>query len=238
MTIGEKIYPIEIYTTNAGKEKRGVWMDSRAEASKYSARAFTTSANKGKWFVDEYWFPKDSSIKKVANAEGDGAVFSARDSAPEKEMTIGVFQTLVKAALRKIPNAPTIEVFATPAEAGLSAPSDVVVSGAVTADGRIYVFQSGVSSVIDVQRVIFHELFHKGLQNSMLGEAYESAMLEFAAGDGPGSMNGLEKSTTMLCHSYPRSTEMIHTGLNHYPPKTGTHTPPPPYLKSKPSTAG
>ena len=63
-TVGGTKYEIEIYTTNAGKEKRGVWMASKSEAMKYSARAFTHSSNKGKWFVDEYWFPKDSVISK------------------------------------------------------------------------------------------------------------------------------------------------------------------------------
>ena len=64
VSINGKKYEIQIYTTNAGKEKRGIWMDSKAEASKYSARTFTHSSNKGKWFVDEYWFPKDSEIIK------------------------------------------------------------------------------------------------------------------------------------------------------------------------------
>ncbi|MBK7002112.1 MAG: methyltransferase [Rhodoferax sp.] len=64
VSINGKKYEIQIYITNAGKEKRGIWMDSKAEASKYSARTFTHSSNKGKWFVDEYWFPKDSEIIK------------------------------------------------------------------------------------------------------------------------------------------------------------------------------
>lgn len=64
VSINGKKYEIQIYTTNAGKAKRGIWMDSKAEASKYSARTFTHSSNKGKWFVDEYWLPKDAEIIK------------------------------------------------------------------------------------------------------------------------------------------------------------------------------
>lgn len=61
VTLGGKEYTVATYTTQAGKTKRGVWMDSKEDATKFSPRAFTTATNRGKWFVDEYWFNKGPS---------------------------------------------------------------------------------------------------------------------------------------------------------------------------------
>jgi transposase len=58
VTLGEKDYPIEVYTTNAGKKIRGAWVDSRDEALKHGASTF---AKGGKWFVRERDFPKNDT---------------------------------------------------------------------------------------------------------------------------------------------------------------------------------
>jgi hypothetical protein len=90
VTIGGTKYEIEIYTTNAGKEKRGVWMASKADAMKYSARAFTHSSNKGKWFVDEYWFPKDAQIIKP---DGDIKLSRMAEGITRREAIIAALAT-------------------------------------------------------------------------------------------------------------------------------------------------
>lgn len=101
VTIGGKEYTIEVYTTNAGKEKRGVWMDSREEAQKYSQRTFTTSTKRGKWFVDEYWFPKTPPV-----ASEPGARYSVKE--PEAPYETDLFGQPVPAPTgRSAPARPT-----------------------------------------------------------------------------------------------------------------------------------
>jgi ADP-Ribosyltransferase in polyvalent proteins/Type III restriction enzyme, res subunit/Methyltransferase small domain len=56
--LGEKEYPVETYTTNAGKDIRGAWVDSRDEALKYGK---TTFPKNRKWFVRERDFPEDDT---------------------------------------------------------------------------------------------------------------------------------------------------------------------------------
>ena len=77
LSIGDKDYPVEIYTTNAGKELRGVWMGSKAEALKYGPSTFE-KRGKG-FFVRERDFPQGSTVAKPDANEG--AVFSTRASA-------------------------------------------------------------------------------------------------------------------------------------------------------------
>ena len=61
-TIGGNQYTVSKYVTNDGKEKHGVWMNTKEEASKYNVRAFKggngNATTKPGFFVDEYWFPK------------------------------------------------------------------------------------------------------------------------------------------------------------------------------------
>ena len=71
----------------------------------------------------------------------------------------------MKSALCGMKSAPVVRVVANPEAIGLTAPVDTVPSGVTLANGDIYVFQSGIGSVLDIDMVVFHELFHKGLQN-------------------------------------------------------------------------
>ncbi len=61
-TVNGNEYAIEIYTTNDGKDKRGIWMEEK-EAKEINPRAFKSSKMRGtpaegKFFVDEYWLNK------------------------------------------------------------------------------------------------------------------------------------------------------------------------------------
>lgn len=110
----------------------------------------------------------------------DGAMFSTRTSPPEKQLPLNQIERLVQSALRGVKNAPTVRVVASPESIGLTAPVDTVPSGVTLANGDIYVFQSGVGSVLEVDLVVFHEVFHKGLQNAMPRADYVAAMQDIA----------------------------------------------------------
>ncbi len=71
-------YAIEIYTTNDGKDKRGIWMEERA-AKAINPRAFKSSKMlgtpaEGKFFVDEYWLNKRKPASgNIVSANANGA---------------------------------------------------------------------------------------------------------------------------------------------------------------------
>ena len=113
----------------------------------------------------------------------DGAMFSARDSAPEKQLPLDQIERLVKSALRGVKNAPTVRVVASPEAIGLTAPVDTVPSGVTMTNGDIYVFQSGIGSALEVDMVVFHEVFHKGIQNVLPTADYVGAMQDIAKHD-------------------------------------------------------
>ena len=113
----------------------------------------------------------------------NGAVFSAGNSAPETQLPLAQIERLVKSALRGVRNPPVIRIVANPEAIGLRAPVDTVPSGVVLANGDIYVFQSGIGTALDVDMVVFHELFHKGLQNVMPAADYVAAMQGIAKAD-------------------------------------------------------
>ena len=69
-------------------------------------------------------------------------------------------------------------------------------SGVTLANGDVYVFQSGVGSALDVDMVIFHELFHKGLQNVMPRSDYVAAMQDIAKIDAKVRQYASEWSST------------------------------------------
>ena len=87
----------------------------------------------------------------------------------------------MKSALRGMTGAPVIRVVASPESIGLRPPVDTVPSGVTLTIGDIYVFQSGVGSVLDVDLVVFHEVFHKGLQNVMSPADYVATMQSIAS---------------------------------------------------------
>lgn len=126
---------------------------------------------------------KNKPLVELSNPSQDGAVFSARDSAPAAKLPLARIEQIVKEATAKIAGLVPVRVVASPESIGLTVAPDVVASGVTMPNGDVYVFQSGVGSVLDVQRVVFHEVFHRGLQNSMSPADYVSTMLDIAAKD-------------------------------------------------------
>jgi hypothetical protein len=126
---------------------------------------------------------KNKPLVELSNPSQDGAVFSARDSAPAAKLPLARIEQIVKEATAKIAGLVPVRVVASPESIGLTVAPDVVASGVTMPNGDVYVFQSGVGSVLDVQRVVFHEVFHRGLQNSMAPADYVSTMLDIAAKD-------------------------------------------------------
>lgn len=180
ITIGGKDHEVQIYTTNSGKEMRGVWMDAEAEARKFSGkRSFTKYSGplKGKWFVYESNFPKDAAIQDLPASSN---TFSTRESAPTTPLTVQATQALVTQALSRTKGAVNVRVVASPDAIGVAAPAGTVASGMVDADGNITIFANGVGSAADVERVVFHELFHRGLQNTLAKSDYAATLLGMA----------------------------------------------------------
>jgi hypothetical protein len=123
------------------------------------------------------------AVQTREDGAGNVALFSSGSPPPERQLSKERIQAVVDAALASIHSAPRVEVFSDPAAAGLNVPPEVVVSGATLPDGRIQVFQSGIGSELDVQRVLFHELFHKGVRNVLSPADYVKSMLDLAARD-------------------------------------------------------
>lgn len=65
-----------------------------------------------------------------------------------------------------------------PSVFGMVVPAGVVPSGGVL-DGKLYVFADNLADELDAFRVVFHELFHLGLSQSVLPEQYIQTMLRF-----------------------------------------------------------
>ena len=63
----------------------------------------------------------------------------------------------VAAILKRIQNAPHVEVYRTPAEAGISI-SDPMPKGGTLPDRRIVIFSDANTGTLDVMRTVFHEL--------------------------------------------------------------------------------
>ncbi len=123
-------------------------------------------------------------------------MFSARDSAPEKQFPLNHIERPVQSALRGMKNAPTVRVVARPQAIGLRSPVDIVPSGVTLAIGDICVFQSGVGSALDVEMVVFHELLHKGIQNSIPRSDYLAVMQGLARADSKVQQNASDWSAT------------------------------------------
>lgn len=105
-------------------------------------------------------------------------------SAPGK-MSLDAIQQAAKTAVKGVPNAPVIEVFANPAAAGIAVAPGVSPMGGTLPDGRILLFADQIGSVLDVHQTVFHELFHRGAKVRFTRNTdYIAAMLDLAANDG------------------------------------------------------
>lgn len=67
----------------------------------------------------------------------------------------------VAAILKRIQNAPHVEVYRTPAEAGISI-SDPMPKGGTLPDGRIVIFSDANTGALDVMRTVSHEMLQCG----------------------------------------------------------------------------
>ena len=180
VVIGGTKYEIEIYTTNAGKEKHGVWMASKAEASKYSARAFTSNAekdkaNKGKWFVDEYWFPKDAEVIKP-----DAMPAFSRGTRPGA--SVGEVTQVVEDLLAQFAHKPPVRILDSAVGVLPGASYDDLISGAVHR-GRVHIFIDQIPNRAAAVRTLFHELLHYGLRRFLTKDQYKAQMLALYSKD-------------------------------------------------------
>jgi Large polyvalent protein associated domain 38/Large polyvalent protein-associated domain 5/Large polyvalent protein-associated domain 1 len=120
-------------------------------------------------------------------ADGDGVRLygPARAGASKPgNMSLDAVRKAAKTAIKGVPDAPGIEVFADPAAAGITVAPGVRPMGGTLPDGRILLFADNIGSVIDVHQTVFHELFHRGAKVRFTRNAdYIAAMLDLAAGD-------------------------------------------------------
>lgn len=65
-----------------------------------------------------------------------------------------------------------------PAAAGIADPGAVMPTGG-TRSGKVYVFADNISDTAEVFKVVFHELFHLGLSQSVKPSDYITTMLQF-----------------------------------------------------------
>ncbi len=70
------------------------------------------------------------------------------------------------------------QIAQSPGVVGLVAPPGTVATGGVYR-GELYLFLEGVRDEVEGFRVVFHELFHLGLSQSIQPEEYRQAMLQF-----------------------------------------------------------
>lgn len=122
-----------------------------------------------------WWYP-------VAQKYMQPAVF--RQASPAAESATGVTLDTVNQIAEKVlaglgmAGQVNVEAFSTPADAGIVVPPSVVPSGGVNR-GRLYVFAKNLADELDAFKVVFHELFHLGLSQSVMPEAYTQTMLRF-----------------------------------------------------------
>lgn len=72
----------------------------------------------------------------------------------------------------------TPQIAQSPGVVGLVPPPGTVTTGGVNR-GELYLFLEGIRDEVEGFRVVFHELFHLGLSQSLKPEAYRQVMLQF-----------------------------------------------------------
>lgn len=100
------------------------------------------------------------------------------------KLSLDAVKKSVQSALKRIPNAPTIEVHTNPGAIGLVTPNSIVPKGVTLDNGSIVIFSDNAESVLDVFQTVFHELFHRGSKVRFTSNAdYIKSMLDIAASD-------------------------------------------------------
>ncbi len=120
-------------------------------------------------------------------ADGDGIQLYAPNGGSASalgKMSLDAVRKAAQTAVKGVPNAPDIEVFADPAAAGITVAPGIRPMGGTLPDGRIVLFADHIGSVIGVHQTVFHELFHRGAKVRFRSNPdYIAAMLDLAAGD-------------------------------------------------------
>lgn len=171
VAIDKTEYPIEIYTTNDGKDKRGVWMDE-APAKKLNPRAFKTAKNngtpnQGKFFVDEYWLAKAGIKAAAQNASNDPSLLSLGSKSTSLGwVSLGVVDGVISRVVSAkkswnldIVSVPSFDALPDEVKQGISKYNNSEndhVKG-VTHNGKVYVIADANESESDVEMTILHE---------------------------------------------------------------------------------
>lgn len=146
--------------------------------------------------------PEPTAATELANTLNNWGRFRSAEEGSSK-MSADAVSKAVEGAVRSVPNAPKVEVFANAQAAGLNPPAGVVPKGVTLPDGRILVFSDHATSVADVEETVFHEMFHRGTNakstshkqyvETMLGVAAKDDFVQKLANDWKASADGQDK---------------------------------------------
>ena len=164
VTVNGSEYAIEIYTTNDGKEKRGIWMEEK-EAKEINPRAFKSSKMRGtpaegKFFVDEYWLNKRNGNSLMSR--GNGTQTSAM---PQQEAESRI-KSILGDKLGKVLIDSGIVTFTNKGNE---------YQGATYKDGSI-VLNLDALSAENFDGVFFHEGFHSTIRELVGEQTYTQMM--------------------------------------------------------------
>jgi hypothetical protein len=101
--------------------------------------------------------------------------------APTPGITAQQLQRIVDKVLKGLGMRGTVTptIMKNPTAAGLVAPESMPSGG--VSDGRLYLFLEGIRDEVEGFRVVFHELFHLGLSQSVTLQEYRQTMLHLLA---------------------------------------------------------
>ncbi len=118
---------------------------------------------------------------KKDGEQGTDAVFSQASAAvaPGKGVTLEAAQQTVDKVLDGLGMRGVVipQVVRNPAAAGISDPGSVMPTGG-TSNGQVYLFTDNIHDTAEAFKVIFHELFHLGLSQSVKTREYTQVMLQ------------------------------------------------------------
>jgi hypothetical protein len=129
-------------------------------------------------------YPKDDVAKVraiIKSAESLGnPKFATTAAAPATGMSEQAVQDIADRVLESLGVAAVVQVQVSrnPTAAGLPVPAGVVPTGG-TSNGKVYLFADHIADATEAFKVVFHELFHLGLSQTLPQGKYIQTMLRF-----------------------------------------------------------
>jgi hypothetical protein len=120
--------------------------------------------------------------RNILGDTGGAAVFatSSNPVTPGQGVSLQATQQIAQKVLDALGLGSVVqfEVARNPAASGVSVPQGVVPTGG-TSNGKVYAFSDNIADEAEAFKVVFHELFHLGLSQSVKQDQYIQTMLKF-----------------------------------------------------------